>query len=268
MQGNTPKELLIRGLGPSLSAFGVADPLSDPLIELHDSTGALISTNDNWRSDFNHNAIPAQLQPANESESALDRVLSPGAYTVIMKGAHGQTGTGLFELYDLSATGSILANISTRGIVETADNVMIAGFILRGAAATHQSIIVRALGPSLARFGITNTLSNPHLRVFDANGVQLADNDNWQDSQAAAITQTGLAPGNILESATILSVPPGSYTAIVFGTGGATGNAQVEVYLLAGASTSEVAAEENRPSLEPTMPSPAAKSSPRPLPLP
>src|SRR5438067_5337856 len=112
LQGNASKEVLIRGLGPSLSAFGVVNVLNDPLIELHDSTGALIGSNDNWRTDFNHGAIPVGLRPSNDSESAMDRTLSPGSYTVMLRGAHGQTGVGLFELYDIGGEGSALANVS------------------------------------------------------------------------------------------------------------------------------------------------------------
>jgi hypothetical protein len=238
LQGNASKEILIRGLGPSLSAFGVANVLSDPLIEIHDSTGALVSSNDNWRTDFNHSAIPVELQPSNDSESALDRTLSPGSYTVIMKGAQGQTGVGLFELYDISGDGSVLENISTRGTVQTGDDVMIGGFILAGGVGTEQRVIVRAIGPSLARFGVTNCLANPHLRVFDSNGALIAENDDWQESQGPEIVATGLAPLDPRESAMILNLPLGNYTAIVFGTGGGTGNGLVEVYMLPGTSTS------------------------------
>ena len=202
LQGNASKEVLIRGLGPSLSAFGVVNVLNDPLIELHDSTGALIGSNDNWRTDFNHSAIPIELQPLNRSESALDRTLSPGSYTVIMKGAHGQTGVGLVELYDIGGS-SVLANISTRGVVQTGDDVMIGGFTLAGDIGSEQSVLVRAIGPSLARFGVTNCLASPHLRVFDSNGALIAENDGWQESQGAEIAArspaevcTPPAPGN------------------------------------------------------------------------
>jgi hypothetical protein len=239
LQGNTSKEILIRGLGPSLSAFGVVNVVSDPLIEIHDSTGALISSNDNWRTDFNQSAIPVELQPSNDSESALDRTLSPGSYTVIMKGAQGETGIGLFELYDISGDGPILENISTRGIVQTGDDVMIGGFILAGDVGSKPRVIVRAIGPSLARFGVTNCLTNPHLRVFDSNGALIAENDDWQESQGAEIMATGLAPVDARESAMILNLPLGNYTTIVFGNGGGTGNGLVEVYMLPGVSTSE-----------------------------
>jgi len=232
LKGNASNEVLMRGLGPSLSAFGVANVLSNPLIELHDSTGALIGSNDGWKRDFNHNAIPVTLQPSNDSECALDRTLSPGSYTVILKGAQGQTGVGLFELYEISGEGSIVQNISTRGVVQTGDDMMIGGFVLRGTIGHNQRVIVRAIGPSLGRFGVTGCLANPSLRIFNSDGVMIGQNDNWGDSQAAEITQTLLAPLDPLESAIILNLPTGSYTAVVSGVGGNTGNALMEVYLL------------------------------------
>jgi len=232
LKGNASNEVLMRGLGPSLRASGVTNVLSNPLIELHDSTGALIGRNDGWKRDFNHNAIPVTLQPSNDSESALDRTLSPGSYTIILKGAQGQTGVGLFELYEISGEGSVVENISTRGVVQTGDDVLIGGFILRGNVGHNQRVIVRAIGPSLARSGVTGCLTNPSLRIFNSDGVMIGQNDNWGDSQAEEITQTLLAPPDPLESAIVLNLSPGNYTAVVSGVGGATGNALVEVYLL------------------------------------
>ena len=232
LQGNASKEVLIRGLGPSLTASAGPNALRDPLIELHDSTGALIGSNDNWKTDFNHNSIPVALQPSYDSESALDRVLSPGSYTVILKDTQGQTGVGLFELYDLGGEGSVLENISMRGVVRTGDEVMIGGFTLNGDIGSNQRVIVRALGPSLGQFGVRDFLANPSVRVYDSNRILVGQNDNWRDDQAAEIAQTPFAPANDLESAVILTLPPGNYTATVSGVRGATGNALLEVYLL------------------------------------
>ena len=230
LQGNASKEVVIRGLGPSLTASAVSNALRDPLIELYDSMGALIGSNDNWKTDFNHTSIPLALQPSNDFESVLDRVLSPGSYTVILKDAQGQPGVGLFELYDLGDEGSVLENISTRGVVQTGDDVMIAGFILNGDIGSSQKVIVRALGPSLGQFGIRDFLANPSLRVYDSNGILVGQNDNWRDDQAAEIAQTRFAPANDLEPGMILTLSPGSYTAILSGVNNTTGNAVVEVY--------------------------------------
>ena len=190
LQGNASKEVVIRGLGPSLIASAGPNTLRDPLIELYDSTGALIGSNDNWKTDFNHNSIPIALQPLNDFESALDRVLSPGSYTVILKDTQGQTGVGLFELYDLGGEGSVLENISTRAVVRTGDDVMVGRFILNGDIGSSQRVMVRALGPSLGQFGIRDFLANPSVRVYDSNGILVGQNDNWRDDQAAEIAQT------------------------------------------------------------------------------
>jgi hypothetical protein len=229
LQGNASKEVVIRGLGPSLTASAVSNALRDPLIELYDSTGALIGSNDNWKTDFNHNSIPVALQPSNDFESALDRVLSPGSYTVILKDAQGQPGVGLFELYDLGGEGSVLENISTRGVVGTGDDVMITGFTLTGDVGSSQKVTVRALGPSLGQFGVRDFLANPSLRVYDSNGILVGQNDNRRDDQAAEIAQTRFAPANDLESGMILTLPAGNYTAILSGVNNTTGNAVVEV---------------------------------------
>lgn len=231
LKGNGPTEVLIRGLGPSLTASSVAHALGDPLLELHDATGSLIGWNDNWKTDFNHNSVPVALQPSNDLESALDRSLSPGSYTVILKDAHGGSGVGLFELYQLGA-GGVLENISTRGMVQTRDDVMIGGFVLNGNSGSSRRVLLRALGPSLGQFGIGDVLANPSIRIYDSNGTVLGQNDNWKDTQATEISQTPLAPANDLESALILTLPGGSYTAVVSGVDGGTGNALVEAYLL------------------------------------
>jgi hypothetical protein len=149
---------------------------------------------------------------------------------VILKDAQGQPGVGLFELYDLGDEGSVLENISTRGVVGTGDEVMITGFILNGDIGSSQRVIVRALGPSLGPFGVRNFLANPILHVYDSNGSLVGQNDNWRDDQAAEIAQTPFAPAHDLESGVILTLPPGNYTAILSGVNNTTGNAAVEVY--------------------------------------
>jgi hypothetical protein len=149
---------------------------------------------------------------------------------VILKDAQGQPGVGLFELYDLGDEGSVLENISTRGVVGTRDEVMITGFTLNGDIGSSQRVIVRALGPSLGQLGVHDFLANPSLRVYDSNGILVGQNDNGRDDQAAEIAQTRFAPANDLESGMILTLPPGNYTAILSGVNNTTGNAVVEVY--------------------------------------
>ena len=228
--GNASKKVIVRGIGPSLS--GLSPVLADPVLELRGANGSLITSNDNWK-DTQQAAIEnSSLAPTNELESAIVATLVPGNYTAILSGKNSTTGIGLVEMYDLNLTSdSKLANISTRGLVQTGNNVMIAGFIF-GNGAAAEKVIVRAMGPSLT--GIANVLADPTLELHDANGSTLISNDNWQDDavQAAQITAAGMAPQSDLESALATILPPGQYTAIVAGKNGGTGIAVAEVYHL------------------------------------
>ena len=129
--GTGQKEVILRAMGPSLSNLHVLGALQDPVLELHDHTGALIALNDNWRDTQQVVIEPTNLAPADARESAIFRPLNPGAYTAIMKGKNNSTGVGLVEVYDLSNSPNLeLANISSRGFVGSGDDVMIAGFIV------------------------------------------------------------------------------------------------------------------------------------------
>jgi glucose/arabinose dehydrogenase len=230
--GKADKKVIARAIGPSLQQFNVPNPLPDPVLELHGSTGALITSNDNWRDTQEAEIMNSQLAPSNNLESAIIATLPPGAYTSVVKGKNGASGAGLVEIYDLDpASASTLANISTRSSVETGDNRLIGGFIL-GSNGGGGKIIVRAIGPSLTQFGISNALADPTLELRDSNGALLLADDNWQDdpNQAAQITASGIAPSNPLESTISISLLPGAYTAIVAGKNGGTGIGLVEIY--------------------------------------
>jgi hypothetical protein len=233
--GGSKKMVLLRGIGPSLAGAGIANTLPDPVLELHDSKGALITTNDNWMDSPNAGDITATgAAPTNPLESAILMTLAPGNYTAIVSDKNGGTGVGLVEAYDLEPTGSQLANISTRGFVGTGDNVMIGGFILGPDGAPDASILLRAIGPSLADAGLTDALADPVLELHDKNGNVIESNDNWKDnSNVAAIIATGIPPTNDLESAILATLSPGNYTAVVSGKNGITGVALVEMYRLA-----------------------------------
>jgi arylsulfate sulfotransferase len=229
--GTEPKTVVLRALGPSLSGFGLSGVLRDPVLSVYDSYRTLIATNDNWQMDPGQAEITANgLAPANLLESATVQTLAPGAYTVIVRGKDPTPGTGLVELYDLSPqSNSKLANMSTRGSVGTVDSVLISGFIVGDIA--NATVIVRALGPSLASFGVSGVLSDPTLTIYDANGTAIASNNNWQDDiNAIDVHKNGLAPPNALESAIVLHLPAGAYTAIVSGVNGGTGVGLAEVY--------------------------------------
>jgi hypothetical protein len=229
--GNTAKQVVVRGLGPSLATVGVQGALGDPVLEFYDASGNLLVSNNDWQQTQAQALRDANLAPSNDLESAILATLAPGAYTAIVRGNGNATGIGLVEVYDLQTSASSkLGNLSTRGLVGAAQNVMIGGTIVSGPDPAR--VVFRALGPSLAGVGIPNAISDPQLDLFDVNGTKISSNNNWKDSQAAAITGTGLAPSNDLESAIVADLAPGNYTAVVSGVNGATGVALVEAYHL------------------------------------
>lgn len=230
LSGTQAKAVLVRGLGPALSHFGIANPLPDPTLVLLNANGTVIASNNDWQNGGNSAQIPQNLRPPDSLESAILITLAPGKYTAVEAGNNSSTGLGLVEVYDLNpASLSELANISTRGLVETGTNVMISGFINSGGNGSTK-VLVRALGPTLAQLGIANPLPNPTLQLTNANGQVVASNDDWKTTQPFAIQATGLAPPNDLESAILITLSNGSYTAIVVDKNGATGVGEVEVY--------------------------------------
>jgi N-acetylneuraminic acid mutarotase len=249
VQGSQTKRVIIRAIGPELTQHGVPDAMSNPTLELHDVTGALIASNDNWMTTIIGGIITSDQRaeirasghaPTDGRESAIVADLLPGNYTAIVRGVNTTTGVALAEVYDLSGiTGSFLGNISTRSFVQTGDNVMIGGFIVQGTQ--PKKVIVRAIGPELGAppFNIPDALTNPTLELYNATGAQIARNDNWVQTiiggiitanQVQEIRNSGHAPGNPLESAIIADLPPGNYTAIVRGANNTTGVGLVEVY--------------------------------------
>ena len=237
IRGNVAKPVVLRGLGPSLVSAGLpaASLLQDPVIELHGSNGALISSNDNWKDTQKAQIEGTPFQPTDDHEAVILATLPPAAYTVILKGVNQTSGIGLVEVYDNDAAlDSDLANISTRGFVQTGDEVMIGGFVL-GGNNNATRIAVRALGPSLTNFGLVNVLADPTLELHNADGTIMVANDDWQSdvASAALLTANGLAPSNPKEAAIFTSLaPPGQFTAIVAGKNGGIGVALVEIYNL------------------------------------
>ena len=226
INGEGPKRVLLRAIGPSL---GVDGSLGNPQLQLFNSDRVEIDFNDNWESEPNSAEIIAtMIPPEHPLESAILRELAPGAYTAVVRGVDNSAGIGLVEVYDLDTAGiSKLANISTRGRVQLGDNVMIGGFIVTGPQS--QKVIIRAIGPSLA---VSDKLPDPMLQLFDADGTLLQENDNWRSHQQAAIVATGVAPSSDLEAAIVRTLPPAPYTAIVRDAGDATGVGLVEVFAL------------------------------------
>jgi len=227
--GTEAKKVVVRALGPSTQVPGF---VADPTLELRDGSGNLVTSNDNWGESPEASQIQqAGLNPGNANESAILRVLNPGSYTAVVRGKNNSIGTAVVEAYDLDPNNNAkLANLSTRGFVQTGDNILIAGFIT-GNRNSNINVLLRAIGPSLAG-QVPTALADPTLELHNANGTTAASNDNWQDTQKAQIEQTGIPPTNVKESAIVVSLPTGGYTAIVRGANNTVGNAVVEVYNL------------------------------------
>jgi plastocyanin len=247
VQGTQSKRVIIRAIGPELTPFGVPDVLANPTLELHNGAGALIGFNDDWQTTviggvITHDQVQEILgsgrAPTDTRESAIIADLPAGNYTAIVRGLNSTTGVALVEVYDLSPNpDSFLANISTRSFVQTADNVMIGGFIVQGTQ--PKMVVIRAVGPELTQFGVPNALANPTLELHNGAGALIGSNDNWQTTilggiimhdQVQDIINSGHAPTDMRESAIIASLPAGNYTAIVRGASNTTGVALVEVY--------------------------------------
>ena len=233
ISGSVPKRIILRAIGPSLGALGIANPLADPVLELHGTDGSLITTNDNWKDPAQSDIEATGFAPSDDRESALIRTLDPGSYTLVLSGKDGATGVGLVEAYDLDSAGdSQLTNIGTRGFVGTGNDIMTGGFVLGGESGDNATVIIRALGPSLTPLGVAGALADPTLELHDEHGVLIESNDDWKATQRSDIEATGFAPSNDLDSAILKTLPPGSYTAVVAGKNGLSGVALVEVYLL------------------------------------
>jgi len=233
ISGAEPKTVVLRALGPSLSSFGVSGVLADPVLRVFDSSGALIAINDDWQADPQRSMVEANnLAPTNASEPAVARSLAPGAYTVVITGKDPTPGIALVEAYDIQPlSNSKLGNMSTRGSVGTLDNILITGFIVGDVESA--TVIVRALGPSLASYGVSGVLTDPTVTIYDSTGSVVASNDNWQSNINASLVQkNGLAPPNPLEAALVLNLRAGAYTAIVRGANDGTGVGLAEVYTI------------------------------------
>jgi hypothetical protein len=228
--GSVPKTVVVRAKGPSLTALGVTGALQNPTMTIVPGSGPVL-TNDDWQTDANAAALSASgFAPTDPHESAILTTLAPGGYTAIVSGVGNTTGVALVEVYEIDHPEIPLVGISTRGQVLTGNNVMIGGFIIQGTG--PQQVVVRAKGPSLTAQGVTGALANPTLTIVPGTGPTMT-NDDWQtDPNAAALLASGFAPTDPHESAILVTLQPGAYTAIVSGVGGTTGVGLVEVYIV------------------------------------
>jgi uncharacterized protein YkwD len=231
LTGTQPKKVIIRAIGPSLNLPG---QLNNPTLELFSGDTSL-GSNDDWQNQpaaDRQAVIDSGIAPSNDAESALVRTLpaNGASYTAVVRGVGNTTGIAVVQVYDLDQTAnSRLANVSTRGFVQTGDNVLFAGTTVLGQ--TSQRVIIRAIGPSLT---IAGKMADPTLELRDVNGTLMAANDNWRTNQEIDIAATGVAPSNDAESAIVATLSGNAtpYTAIVRGSANSTGIAVVEVYAL------------------------------------
>jgi len=240
-------EIVIRAIGTELTRYHVPNALANPKLELHDATGALIASNDDWQHTIIGGVIRNdQVQwirssghaPTDPRESAIIATLAPGNYTAIVRGVNDTRGVGLVEVYDQQHfRDKVLGNLSTRSFVQTGDDVMIGGFVVQGSGVKR--VIVRAIGPELSQHGVPNPLADPILELHNSTGALIAHNDNWMTTilggiitrdQVQDIRNSGHAPTDPSESVIIATLAPGNYTAVVRGVNATTGVGLVEVY--------------------------------------
>ena len=230
-ENSAAKQVIVRGLGPSLPQSG---HLNDPLIALYNSSGSLIASNDNWKTGSKKtvSAIKAAgLAPTNAKESALIAMLLPGNYTAVLSGAHNTSGIGMLDVRDLdNGENLLMGNLFARANVGTGDGVLVSGLIVQN---TTQRLLLRTIGPDLRNQGVAAPLDDPFLEIDDANGNLVATNDNWRNaSNSSDIQNTGLAPGDDRDAAILITPAVGIYSVTVRGSNGGTGVCQLEAYLL------------------------------------
>jgi hypothetical protein len=249
--GETPRRVLVRAAGPALSAFGVERALTDPSLRVSDATGRVVAENDDWRDSEAASAARSvgafPLQPGTADAAAL-LVLPPGSYSMQVT-ANGGSGVALAEVFDATqgnTPGAVVTNVSTRGFVGAGEAQLTSGFVITGT--TAKRVLIRASGPALTRFNVGNALADPTLVVHKSSTV-VAQNDDWQTAPSAAavtvltdpeaVNAAARAvgafafPPNSKDSALLVELAPGAYTATVSGASGGTGVALLEVYEVA-----------------------------------
>lgn len=233
------KKIVVRAIGPSLIPFGIADALTNPTLAIFDASNAQIASNDDWKSTQIGGIITGDqvaeingsgVAPTNDAESAIVADLTPASYTAVVRGANNGVGTAVVDAYDLSSgSAAKLANVATRGLIQPGDKLLIGGFIVQNGSV---QVVVRAIGPSLAPFGITNALPDTTLQLRNQNGDIVRENDDWMTDQKTELEATGLQPTDAREAALVQTIAPGQYTAQVRGKPEATGIGVVQVYFL------------------------------------
>ncbi len=237
--GTATKRVLIRAVGPSLANLGVSGVLARPVLSIYDSSGRLIATNSGWNNSVDIAAASASVGDfalqSGSADAALLVDLAPGSYTAQVAGLNSTTGVALVEVYEALPDDGHFTGLSTRAAVGTGGNILIGGFVVGGSQPAQ--LIIRASGPALAQFGVSGGLQQPVVTIYNASGQAVASNTGWSTSSdatkiASASASVGLfpfLPANA-DSAVIITLPPGAYTAQVSGVNNTSGNALLEVY--------------------------------------
>lgn len=252
IEGPTPKQVLIRGIGPGLRPFGVINAAPNLSLEVYDSSGRLRAANTRWGAELNADAIATAAASVgafalarDSNDCALLLTLNPGAYTFQLRATGGLGGNGLVEIYDMDSFGgntSRAINLATRGLVGAGDDILIAGLVVQGQSS--RTLLVRGVGPGLVPFGVPSTLLDPVIKIVAENGTVLATNDNWSEStltngrvvDADEVQTAAAASGafplavNSRDAALLITLVPGNYTVQVSGAAGGLGIALVEAY--------------------------------------
>ena len=229
--GSGTKHVILEALGASLSNVGVpADTtLQDPILDLF-KTNDRLQSNDDWRYGPELEIEASGLAPSDDYEAVIIADLNPGNYTAIISGYAHSSGISVIEAFDAGgATSARLSQISTRGNVQLGNDLLIGGFII---AQSQTKVLLRAIGPELKAFGVSNALENPILELRDESGALLEGNDDWRTDHEKEISDTGIPPKDDRESAIVRTLPPGLYTALVRGKANTTGIGLVEIYRL------------------------------------
>lgn len=238
------KNLLVRAVGPTLTAFGVSGAVEDPKLDLYNAAGVRTNGNDNWNTSDAavFKGVGAFDFPQGSKDAALVTTITPAnpiaaeTSTVRISSNTATPGIALVELYDAAAgTSARLTNVSARTHVGTGGDILIAGFNIQGTG--KRRLLIRAVGPTLGLFGVPGTLADPKLEIYkseNSTSTKIAENDNWVASASATFASVGafqLNPGSA-DAALVIELDPGSYTAQITGVGDTTGVALVEVYEL------------------------------------
>jgi hypothetical protein len=250
VSGDGPKQVLVRAIGPGLSAFGIGSPVPDPQLAVLDHGGNRIAFNAGWNNDSAiaraAETVGAFKLNAGSADAAVLVTLVPGLYTAQVQSS--RTGTVLVEVYAVVTDGTAkapLVNLSTRGYVGGGAEALVGGFVISGQDPKH--LLIRAIGPGLNAFGVGGTLSDPILTLRDAQGNTIAQDDNWGTGERNSVV-VGPTWGDIVEAnamagafpldggskdaVMVVQLKPGNYTATIDGANGATGGALLEVYQL------------------------------------